>query len=123
MRFDTAITNSEAMQAMLTFSKYASSTALDKKLVELIKIRASQMNRCAYCLDMHTRDALKLGESERRLHVVAAWRESGMFSEPERVALLFTETLTTISHSEVSMNSSLSCAAIFRNVKLWSSPW
>ncbi len=87
---------------MLAFNKYSHEAQLDPQLIELVKIRASQINRCAFCLDMHVTDALKLGESQRRLNVVAAWRESGMFSERERAALLLTEMLCLLSDEEVS---------------------
>lgn len=101
MRIDYTKANPEAFQAMLAFSKFSESTRLDKKVVELVKIRASQINHCAYCLDMHTTEAIKHGESERRLNVVAAWEESGMFSPSERAALRLTETLTLVSTAGV----------------------
>ncbi|SRR5579883_1147393 len=101
MRFDYKTANPEATRAMLAFNKYSHETQLDKKLIELVKIRASQINRCAFCLDMHVADSLKLGESQRRLNVLAAWRESGMFSEKERAALHLTEVLTRVSEEEV----------------------
>lgn len=97
MRFDYKRANPEAAAAMLAFNRYSHDSGLDAKLVELIKIRASQINGCAYCLDMHTRDALALGETPRRLHVLAAWEESGMFSEREKAALRLTEAATRIS--------------------------
>ncbi|MDP4200384.1 MAG: carboxymuconolactone decarboxylase family protein [Bacteroidota bacterium] len=97
MRFDYKRANPEASAAMLAFNRFSHETKLDAKLIELIKIRASQINGCAFCLDMHTRDALALGESDRRLHVLAVWQESGMFSEREQVALRLTEAVTRIS--------------------------
>ena len=102
MRFDYKQFNPEATAAMLAFNRYTHQTSLDNKLIELIKIRASQINGCAFCLDMHTRDALALGESPRRLHVLAAWWESGMFSEQEAAALKLTEAVTKISERGVS---------------------
>ncbi len=77
----------------------ALSAGLDEKLVELVKIRASQLNACAFCLDMHTEDAIGLGEDQRRLHLLAAWRETDLYSEQERAALELTETLTRLSES------------------------
>jgi AhpD family alkylhydroperoxidase len=75
---------------------------LDPKLLELVKIRASQLNGCAYCLDMHSHDARKLGETERRLFVLAAWRETDMFTEQERAALALTEAMTQLpEHRDV----------------------
>lgn len=101
MRFDYKTANSEANASMLAFNSYSHHTSLDAKLIELIKIRASQINGCAFCLDMHARDALTLGESHRRLHVLAAWQESGMFSERERAALHLTEAITRIADAGV----------------------
>ncbi|HEX6360511.1 carboxymuconolactone decarboxylase family protein [Actinophytocola sp.] len=98
-----SITNSipAAMKAFYTASmeveKAAEAAGLDKKLVELVKIRASQINACAYCLDMHTADALKIGEDIRRLNLVAAWRETDLYTEQERAALELTETITRLS--------------------------
>jgi len=86
---------------MIAFNRYTRDTSLDKKLIELIKIRASQINGCAFCLDMHVKDALALGESPRRLHVLAAWWESAMFSESEAAALKLTEAVTKISERGV----------------------
>lgn len=100
MKYNEA--NPEAYEAMIAFNRYSHTTQLDKKLIELIKIRASQINRCAFCLDMHTADAIKLGESERRLHVLAAWKESGMFTQQEQAALQLTEVLTLVSMDGVS---------------------
>jgi AhpD family alkylhydroperoxidase len=71
---------------------------LDGRLAELVRVRASQLNGCAYCVDMHTRDALAAGEDERRLFAVTAWRESPLFSERERAALALTDAVTLISH-------------------------
>lgn len=70
---------------------------LDKTLIELVKVRASQINACAFCLDMHTKDARKHGETEQRLHVLAAWREAPCFTERERAALAWTEYLTLLA--------------------------
>lgn len=76
--------------------------SLEGSLRELIKIRASQLNGCALCLDMHSADALKAGESPRRLLALGAWEDSPLFSERERAALLWTDTLTRLSESRVS---------------------
>lgn len=77
----------------------AADAGLAPTLPELIKIRASQINGCSYCVDVHSRDALKLGESQRKLLVLPAWRESGLFSETERAALALTETVTRLSET------------------------
>jgi AhpD family alkylhydroperoxidase len=82
--------------ASVEVEKAAVAAGLDKKLLELVKIRASQVNACAYCLDMHTADALKLGEDVRRLNLLAAWRETDLYTEQERAALELTETLTRL---------------------------
>jgi AhpD family alkylhydroperoxidase len=79
--------------------KAAVEAGLGQKLLELIKIRASQLNGCAFCLDMHTADSVKLGEDIRRLNLLAAWREADLYSEQERAALELTETITRLSDS------------------------
>lgn len=90
-----------AYQAMLGLEKYIRSSGLDRQLCELIKIRASQLNGCAYCIDMHTEEALTLGESPRRLFALAAWDESPLFTEKERIALQLTEEVTFIGEGGV----------------------
>jgi len=85
--------------ASMEVEKTAIDSGLDRKLLELVKIRASQMNACAYCLDMHTTDALKHGEDIRRLNLLAAWRETDLYSEPERAALDLTETITRLAET------------------------
>jgi AhpD family alkylhydroperoxidase len=72
---------------------------LDELLIGLVKIRASQMNACAYCLDMHTADVLKAGEDQRRLTLLPAWRETDLYNEQERAALELTETITRLSET------------------------
>lgn len=72
-------------------------SALPRELAELVRVRASQLNGCAYCIDMHTRDALAGGDSQQRLFALAAWRESPLFSDRERAALALTEAVTLIS--------------------------
>src|SRR5437870_3817482 len=74
---------------------------IDPKLRELIRIRASQLNGCAYCIDMHTKDARAVGETEQRLYALPAWRETPFFSERERAALAFTETVTLLAQNHV----------------------
>jgi AhpD family alkylhydroperoxidase len=81
-------------------TKAAAEAGIDPKLIELVKIRASQLNGCAFCLDMHSRDARKLGESERRIFVLPAWRETRLYSEQERAALALTESMTTLSNRQ-----------------------
>src|SRR5579883_751875 len=80
----------------------AAEAGLDPKLLELIKIRASQLNGCAFCVDLHSRDARKLDESERRIFLLTAWRETTLFTERERAALALTEAMTALSeHQDV----------------------
>jgi len=87
----------EAYKAMMALENYGQTTSVDPKLKELIKIRASQINGCAYCVDMHTEDALKLGESDRRIFALSVWKESHLFLEEERIVLQVTEEITSIS--------------------------
>ena len=90
-------TSPELFDAMMTLSA-ASAKDVDPELGELIKILASQINRCAFCLDMHTRDARKMGVSEQKLDVLSAWTEAGdLFDETERAALALTEAVTRLS--------------------------
>jgi AhpD family alkylhydroperoxidase len=91
-----------AYKAMSGLEKYAKSTPLPETLRELIKIRASQINGCAYCVDMHTREALAAGESQRRIFALAVWKESPLFTEEERAVLQLTEEVTLISQDGVS---------------------
>lgn len=92
----------EAIKGLLEIEKFVASSSLDRKIFELVKYRASQINGCAYCMDMHTKDARHAGESEQRLYVLSAWRETTFFTEKERTALAWTEALTLISSNEVS---------------------
>ena len=85
-------------KAMYALEKYLSTTELKPIHKELIKIRASQINGCAFCLNMHTRDALTLGETTQRLFVLNAWRETNLFDEEERAVLAITEEITLIQH-------------------------
>jgi len=86
----------EAFQAMYALENYVRNSGLDKRLYELIKIRASQINGCAFCLNMHTKDARKLGETEQRIYLLNAWRETNLFSPEEQAILALTEEITNI---------------------------
>jgi AhpD family alkylhydroperoxidase len=77
-------------------------TSISRTLLHLIKMRASQINGCAYCLNMHSEEAIKDGDSHQRLHVLAGWRESGLFTPAERAVLAWTEAVTTISETDPS---------------------
>ena len=83
-------------KALLAFSNAVDQTGIGKRLYELVKIRASQINGCAYCLDMHTKDARVLGETERRIYALNAWRETPFYSDKEHAALEWPEALTRV---------------------------
>ena len=87
----------ELMQAMLELEQKVKKSGLDPVLIRLMKTLASQLNGCAYCIDMHTRDARAAGESEQRLYLLSAWRESPLYSARERAALAWTESLTLLA--------------------------
>ena len=91
----------DAMKIMMEMEKYTKTSGIDRKLSELIKIRASQINGCAYCINMHTADAKKMGETEQRLYCISAWRECTFYSEVEKVALELTEHITLIPEKRV----------------------
>lgn len=86
---------------MRQLNSYVESCGIEHSLLELVKTRASQINGCAYCLDMHTRDARAAGETEQRLYMLSAWRETPFFSPRERAALAWTEVVTRISEYAV----------------------
>ena len=97
-RVDIAKDARDLYRAYLALDRASGDSALDARLADLVKLRASQLNGCAYCVDMHTHDALAAGESQRRLFAVSAWRESPLFSERERAALALTEGLTRLRY-------------------------
>lgn len=101
-RFDLSKADPKAYEAMLGLEKYLAGSGLDKNLFELIKTRASQINGCAYCINMHVRDAMKMGETAQRLFLLDAWRETELFSEKERAVLALTESMTLIADKHVS---------------------
>ena len=101
-RLDIHAVDPKAHQAVFALERYVRESSLDPQLYELVKIRASQLNGCAYCLDMHNRDAREKGEDQRRLDVLSAWREAPeLFTEQERAALAFTESVTRIGDAGV----------------------
>jgi len=97
-RINIAETDPDAYKAMLGLEAYLAKTTLTAKHKDLVKIRASQVNGCAYCLDMHTKEARKAGETEQRIYALNAWRETPYFTDEERVILALTEEMTLISH-------------------------
>ena len=90
-----------ARDALAALQKYSTEHSLEPKLMELVKTRASQINGCAYCLAMHTRDARKMGETEDRLYLLNAWDEVSIYNERERAALAWTEAVTKVSDGHV----------------------
>ena len=95
-RLDFYKASLEAMKALIALEVALGKRGLETALVNLVKLRASQINGCAYCVDSHSADARKAGETERRLYAVAAWRETPFFSQRERAALAWTESLTRL---------------------------
>lgn len=91
----------EARNAMFRLQKYINSSGLEPSLLNLIDLRASQINGCAYCVDMHTKDARSLGETEQRLYAVSVWRDTPFFTERERAALEWTEAVTQLPGQSV----------------------
>jgi AhpD family alkylhydroperoxidase len=89
------------VQAMRGLEAYVHDCGLEPALLELVKTRASQINGCAYCLDMHTKDARAAGETEQRLYLLPAWREAPLYSERERAALAWTEAVTRLDQGHV----------------------
>jgi AhpD family alkylhydroperoxidase len=99
MRIDYAKELPSAFESMLGLEQAVRSSDLDPALLELVKLRASQLNRCAYCLDMHSKDARARGESDQRLYLLAAWHDAPVYTPRERAALAWCEALTTLSNT------------------------
>lgn len=91
----------EGVATMLGLEEYVRLSGLEPSLLELVRLRASQINGCAYCVDMHTKDARACGESEQRLYAVVVWKETPFFTERERAALAWTEAVTQVSWQHV----------------------
>ncbi len=100
-RLDYKSVAPQAFSAMYGLERYVRECGLEHSLLELVKLRASQLNGCAYCIDMHTKDARALGETEQRLYTLSAWHETPFFSDRERAALAWTEAVTTVGESHV----------------------
>jgi AhpD family alkylhydroperoxidase len=113
-RIDIQKQQPEAYKAMFSLEKYLSSTPIPPLHRELIKIRSSQINGCAFCIDMHTRDARKLGETEQRIYLLNAWREvDNLYTEEERCILAITEEVTLISQHGLTEETYAKAAALF----------
>jgi AhpD family alkylhydroperoxidase len=95
------LSNKDVIKAMMGVENHIAKSTLEPLLKELVRLRASQINGCAFCLDLHTTDARKAGETDRRLATVAAWRESPFFNERERAALEWSESLTLVAQDRV----------------------
>lgn len=93
--------SSGAYDAMLGLERFVHNCGLEHALIELVKTRASQINGCAYCIDMHTKDARAAGETEQRLYCLSVWRETPFYTDRERAALEWTEALTLISQNDI----------------------
>lgn len=106
------------LQAMLTLQQAANHTGLEGPLLELVKLRVSQINGCAFCLDMHYRDATKAGERPARLYLLNAWREVDVYSARERAALHWAEVLTRLADSQVTEDDYATARAEFSEAEL-----
>jgi AhpD family alkylhydroperoxidase len=100
-RIDYRRYNQEPLKVLLAMEQYIAGCGLDHKLIHLLKLRASQINGCAYCIDMHSIDARAAGESEQRLYALDAWRETPFFDGRERAALAWIEAVTLVSQTHV----------------------
>jgi AhpD family alkylhydroperoxidase len=100
-RLEFPKTAPEAYMAMRGLEAYVRHCGLEPALVELVKIRASQLNGCAYCIDMHTKDARAHGETEQRIYALSAWRETPFFTDRERAALAWTEAVTLVAEGPI----------------------
>lgn len=108
----------EAIDAMLDLEKYVRTCGLEHSLIELVKIRASQINGCAFCIHMHTRDARKAGEIEERLYLLPAWRESPLYTDRERAALAWTESLTLVAETNAPETDYEAARKVFTDAEL-----
>jgi len=100
-RLDYSSAAPGSIQAMYKLEKFVKDSGLEESLVDLVRTRVSQINGCAYCIDMHTKDARARGETEQRLYALSAWRETPFFTERERAALAWAETTTLVSQTHV----------------------
>jgi AhpD family alkylhydroperoxidase len=100
-RLDFRKASPQGEKAMMGLHMFVRNCGLDHALLELVKLRASQINQCAHCIDMHTKELRADGESEQRLYLLNAWRESPFYSERERAALAWTEAVTLVADSQV----------------------
>ncbi|QES87951.1 carboxymuconolactone decarboxylase family protein [Rhizosphaericola mali] len=117
-RMNLAALQPEAYKAMLSLEKYLQTVDISPILKELIKLRTSQINGCAFCLDMHSKDAIKLGETSQRIFVLSAWRETNLFSEEEKAAILMTEEITLIQNQGLSESTYQNALKYFSEIQI-----
>lgn len=117
-RIDYATISPKAYTALGSLATYINGCGLEKSLINLIFLRASQINGCAYCVDLHTREAHDVGESEQRLHGVTVWRETPYFTERERAALAWTEAVTEVATSRVQDKVYETARKVFKDKEL-----
>ncbi|WP_188188897.1 carboxymuconolactone decarboxylase family protein [Nonomuraea sp. SYSU D8015] len=117
-RMDLGSLAGEAYKAMAGLDRFVAASTLPKPLLELVRLRASQINGCVYCVDMHSSDAKQAGESDARLHAVAVWREAPFFTDQERAALAFTDAATRLSTHDVTDDVWEQAAAHFSEPEL-----
>src|SRR6266700_7293579 len=100
-RINVAQVDPEVINTLVGLSKYVMKSGLEQSLLDLVVLRASQINHCAYCIDMHFKDARASGETEQRLYSLDAWRETPYYSDRERAALAWTEAVTVLTEGYV----------------------
>ncbi|HKG13579.1 MAG TPA: carboxymuconolactone decarboxylase family protein [Pyrinomonadaceae bacterium] len=118
MRLDYGKAAPGSVQAMYKLEKYVDESGLERPLLELVKTRVSQINGCAFCIDMHTKDARAAGETEQRLYALAAWREAPFYTDRERAALAWAEVVTLISETHASDEEYAAVSAHFGEEEL-----
>ncbi|MEI6946710.1 carboxymuconolactone decarboxylase family protein [Paraflavisolibacter sp. H34] len=118
-RFNIKAAAPNALKAMIGLETYLSQCSISKTTKELIKIRASQINGCAYCINIHTQDAIKNGETAQRIFLLSAWREAeGIFTEEEKVVLAITEEITLIHQSGLSDDTYTNALQFFSETQI-----
>lgn len=117
-RIDIAKVQPKALSAMLTIENYLAETELSNQLKEIIKIRSSMINKCAYCIQMHTTAALELGIDQQKLFAISAWSESPLFDDTERALLKLTDEMTLILNNAVTDETYAECFSLLGEVKL-----
>lgn len=121
-RIDYRKSAQEPLKPLLAVEKYLAGCGLEHKLLHLIKMRASQINGCAYCLDMHSLDARAAGETEQRLYTLDAWAETPFFTDRERAALAWTEAVTLFRRRTCRTTCTRKPKSTSAKKKLWTSP-